>query len=150
MRHKITYHRLVVWRWQDRMHRKRSLYRRADRRADGVRLERLSHYWEHLHYVVRWVRWPRYQATLQPVVGHMAGWLCIHNREGAWNAATGNGFYGGLQMTYGWMGLVGNAAALSPADQMAAAEAGYRASGFSSAWMSGQWPNTYPPCAGLF
>lgn len=45
------------------------------------------------------------------------GWysqaLCIHSREGAWNAATGNGYEGGMQFlrstwlsvggpTYGW------------------------------------------------
>lgn len=26
-------------------------------------------------------------------------WACIHRREGAWDANTGNGYYGGLQMT---------------------------------------------------
>lgn len=26
-------------------------------------------------------------------------WRCIHEHEGAWNASTGNGYYGGLQMT---------------------------------------------------
>lgn len=26
-------------------------------------------------------------------------WRCIHEHEGAWNANTGNGYYGGLQMT---------------------------------------------------
>lgn len=25
-------------------------------------------------------------------------WACIHSHEGAWNANTGNGYYGGLQM----------------------------------------------------
>jgi hypothetical protein len=28
-----------------------------------------------------------------------AKWRCIHEHEGAWNANTGNGYYGGLQMT---------------------------------------------------
>jgi hypothetical protein len=49
-------------------------------------------------------------------------------------------------MTYGWDGLVGNAALLSPRAQMAAAETGYRQSGYSTAWLEGQWPNTSPPC----
>jgi CubicO group peptidase (beta-lactamase class C family) len=79
---------------------------------------------------------------------HIALWLCIHNGEGAWNANTGNGYYGGLQMTYGWDGLVGNAALLSPEAQMAAAETGYRQSGYSVAWLESQWPNTSPPCLG--
>ena len=26
-------------------------------------------------------------------------WRCIHEHEGAWNSNTGNGYYGGLQMT---------------------------------------------------
>jgi hypothetical protein len=78
---------------------------------------------------------------------HYALWECIHSGEGAWDSQTGNGYYGGLQMTYGWDGLVGNAALLSPEQQMAAAETGYRQSGYSIAWLSQQWPNTFPPCA---
>ena len=31
-------------------------------------------------------------------VPHKAQWLCIHHGEGVWNAHTGNGYYGGLQM----------------------------------------------------
>ena len=31
-------------------------------------------------------------------VPHKSGWLCIHRYEGSWNSATGNGYYGGLQM----------------------------------------------------
>ncbi len=79
-------------------------------------------------------------------IAHESLWLCIHRREGAWNANTGNGFYGGLQMTYGWDGLVGNAALLSPTEQMRAAETGYRRSGYSVSWLEGQWPHTSPPC----
>ena len=88
--------------------------------------------------------------SVMSAIPHESGWLCIHSREGAWNANTGNGFYGGLQMTYGWMGLVTRADLLSPAQQMRAAETGYRRSGYSDSWMRGQWPNTYPPCAGRF
>jgi hypothetical protein len=79
---------------------------------------------------------------------HIALWECIHSGEGAWNSDTGNGYFGGLQMTYGWDGLVGNAALLSPAAQMQAAETGYRQSGYSIAWLEGQWPHTSPPCLG--
>jgi hypothetical protein len=79
---------------------------------------------------------------------HYALWNCIHNGEGAWNANTGNGYYGGLQMTYGWDGLVSNAALLSPAQQMAAAETGYRQSGYSEAWLLGQWPVSSRSCLG--
>jgi hypothetical protein len=71
--------------------------------------------------------------------------MCIHSREGAWNDE-GAPYYGGLQMSYGWDGLVTDAALLSPEQQMAAAETGYRQSGYSTAWLEQQWPNTSPPC----
>ncbi len=79
-------------------------------------------------------------------IAHRALWECIHSGEGAWNAETGNGYHGGLQMTYGWGGLVQDAGLLSPDAQMAAAETGYRQSGYSRSWLAGQWPNTSPPC----
>ena len=72
-------------------------------------------------------------------------WLCIHSREGAWNANTGNGYYGGLQMTSGWGG-VARPDLLTATDQMMLAERQYRASGYSVAWLEQQWPNTSPPC----
>jgi hypothetical protein len=88
-------------------------------------------------------------------IAHEALWLCIHSGylngrrvstgEGAWNANTGNGYYGGLQMTSGWGG-VSRPDLLSPAAQMALAERQYRVSGYSVAWLEQQWPNTSPPC----
>jgi hypothetical protein len=80
---------------------------------------------------------------------HYNGWNCIHSREGAWNSNTGNGYYGGLQAHYGWYG-VSRMDLLSPLQQMWHAERQYKNSGYSHAWLSGQWPNTYPPCAGFF
>jgi len=76
---------------------------------------------------------------------HSAMWECIHEKEGAWDANTGNGYYGGLQMTSGWGG-VSRPDLLSPSAQMALAEAGYRASGYSLAWIRQQWPNTSWGC----
>ncbi len=113
----------------------------AERRTNSTAyLTWIDHLWSH-----RRIRARRY-ALAHPTIGHRSLWLCIHSREGSWNAQTGNGFYGGLQMTYGWDGLVGNAALLSPAQQMRAAETGYRRSGYSVAWLRGQWPNSSPPC----
>jgi hypothetical protein len=110
--------------------------------ADRCYRHRLNYRW-HRARVVRFA--PR------PQLSHLAGWLCIHSREGAWDANTGNGYYGGLQMSYGWLGLIaGRASDLSPLQQMAAAEGGYNQSRNSHAWLAGQWPNTYPPCAGYF
>lgn len=78
-------------------------------------------------------------------IGHVALWLCIHRGEGAWNANTGNGYFGGLQMTSGWGG-VARPDLLSASAQMQLAETQYRASGYSIGWLEGQWPNTSPPC----
>lgn len=75
--------------------------------------------------------------------------LCIHGGEGAWNANTGNGYYGGLQAHLNWYGVY-RMDLLSPDQQMAAAERAYRGTGYSRSWLAGQWPNTYPPCAGRF
>jgi len=88
--------------------------------------------------------------AVRAAASHLSGWLCIHHGEGAWNSQTGNGYYGGLQMSYGWMGVVGNAALLSPGAQIRLADQVARAHGYSYSWMAGQWPNTFPPCAGYF
>jgi hypothetical protein len=40
------------------------------------------------------------RAATAPLV---AGFMCIHRYEGAWNANTGNGYYGGLQMDWSFM-----------------------------------------------
>ncbi len=105
-------------------------------------------HWAHLRWTKRELKENLHKLS-RPRVGHLAFWTCVHNGEGAWNADTGNGFHGGLQMTYGWNGLVGNAALLSPAQQIAAAEEGFRRSGYSTSWLRGQWPMTSPPCMGL-
>lgn len=102
-------------------------------------------------YIIQYSKNKLAQLLTPPLPAHYKGWICIHNGEGAWNSQTGNGFYGGLQMTYGWMGLVGNAALLSPLQQMWAAEKGLQENWNNRfAWLSGQWPHTYPPCSGYF
>jgi hypothetical protein len=114
------------------------------------------------HATKRWgcqaVRWLTKELNetkdaLRPKVAalsHYAGWMCIHSGEGAWNADDGYGHYGGLQMTYGWSGRIGNAALASPATQISVADEVAREHGYADWWMRGQWPNTYPPCAGYF
>jgi hypothetical protein len=71
--------------------------------------------------------------------------LCIHRYEGAWNANTGNGYYGGLQ--FGWSewrrygGRYAPRADLAaPWQQIAAAVAYWRVAGFAP------WPNTAHIC----
>ncbi len=142
LRHAIVWHRQRTWHWQDAagLPRTSSAYR--ERHTQSVAfLQWIDRLWSR-----RRVRAYRY-AKSHTTIPHRALWLCIHSREGAWNANTGNGYYGGLQMTYGWGG-VARADLLSPAEQMALAERQYRASGYSVAWLEGQWPNTSPPCLG--
>jgi transglycosylase-like protein len=75
--------------------------------------------------------------------------MCIHHYEGAWNANTGNGYYGGLQMDSGFQGTYGPdfVARWGTADnwpvwaQLAAAERAYSSRGFSP------WPNTARACS---
>jgi hypothetical protein len=58
---------------------------------------------------LKWLRREHAQtrAKLVPRVKYLNAWLCIHAGEGAWNANTGNGYYGGLQMDYGFMSAYG-------------------------------------------
>lgn len=89
------------------------------------------------------------RARLAPRIAHLALWLCIHGGEGAWSD-TGDPYWGGLQMHPGWgYGTSWHASDDSPLVQMQSAERAYRASGFSTAWLEGQWPNTSPPCLGF-
>jgi hypothetical protein len=78
-----------------------------------------------------------------------SGLMCIHQYEGAWNANTGNGYYGGLQMDYGFMQAYGSkflrrwgTANNWPVwAQLQAGRNGYRARG---GWSP--WPNTARYC----
>jgi len=78
-----------------------------------------------------------------------SGFMCIHRYEGAWNANTGNGYYGGLQMDYTFMHAYGSeflraygtADRWPPAVQIAVA---------MRAYLSGRgfypWPNSARLC----
>ena len=81
-----------------------------------------------------------------------AAWLCIHRREGPWNARTGNGYYGGLQMDIAFqrrwgrhlLRTKGPAHRWLPIEQIWVAERAYRSGlGFRP------WPNTARACGVL-
>ena len=80
---------------------------------------------------------------------HYSQWLCIHSHEGAWNANTGNGYYGGLQMDMSFQSAYGGhllrtkgtANNWTPMEQMWVAERAY-----SSGRGFGPWPNTARMC----
>lgn len=77
-----------------------------------------------------------------------SGLLCIHSHEGAWNANTGNGYYGGLQMDLNFQAAYGPAflRRWGTADhwpiwaQIQAGRNGYRARRWDP------WPNTARMC----
>lgn len=80
---------------------------------------------------------------------HYSSWLCIHRYEGAWDANTGNGYYGGLQMdiafqqSYGpeLLQAKGTADHWTPLEQMQVAERAYQSGrGFYP------WPTTARMC----
>ena len=76
------------------------------------------------------------------------GLICIHTHEGAWNANTGNGYYGGLQMdssfqqTYGpeFYRRYGTANNWPVIDQLIAGYRAVQSRGY------GPWPNTARMC----
>lgn len=66
-------------------------------------------------------------------------WVCIHNHEGSWDNH-GPGHYGGLQMTWNWMGVIhGDAGNLSEAQQEWAAETAWKENGYGYSFLEGQW-----------
>lgn len=109
---------------------------------------------DHKRWACTAVRWLQRElgetrASMAPVrPPHYQEWLCIHSYEGAWNANTGNGYYGGLQMDYSFMQTYGGELLRSkgtadnwtPLEQMWVAERAYRTRGF------GPWPNTARHC----
>ena len=77
-----------------------------------------------------------------------ANLMCIHGGEGAWNANTGNGYFGGLQMdrsfasTYGpWQyHTKGTPDHWTPLEQLTAGARAVRVRGY------GPWPTTGRAC----
>lgn len=81
-------------------------------------------------------------------IKYLSSWICIHGHEGAWNANTGNGYYGGLQMDWSFMKTYGpellrtkgTADKWTPYEQMMVAERAHKTRGFNP------WPNTARYC----
>ena len=74
---------------------------------------------------------------------HHALWVCIHAAEAStWydHDSGRNGHYGGLQMSWNWLGFIkGDAANYPQAQQEWAAERAWAASGYSTSFLYGQW-----------
>lgn len=96
-----------------------------------------------------WIREAHHHLYASRFPPHHALWMCEHSHEAQdWHNENtgGNGHYGGMQMTLNWgwnqyahYGLPGDPAKYSQLQQEWAAERGYRHSGFSQAWLLGQW-----------
>ena len=106
-----------------------------------------------------WNRWRRQQRTVTTLRGELAARLerivylvdafqCVHRYEGSWDARTGNGYYGGLQMDVGFqqaygrelLDVKGTADRWTPAEQIAVAITAHATRGFYP------WPNTARMC----
>ena len=86
----IRHYRRATWHWQSVMGVKRT---RANRTAERDPSRKFKLWVRNL-----WKQRAKRARTSAVRVPHKSGWLCIHRYEGAWNSATGNGYYGGLQM----------------------------------------------------
>jgi hypothetical protein len=138
---KIKRFRTVTWRWQKLMRVSRTPASRRAERSPSLAYQRwVLRYWKEQ------ARKARRKAMNPP---RKAAWLCIQRHEGAWNANTGNGYYGGLQMdlsfqrTYGpeLLRKKGTANRWKPIEQIWVAERAYRSGrGFYP------WPNTARYC----
>jgi Transglycosylase-like domain len=136
----IRHYRRATWRWQSVMGVRRSRAGRAEK--DPSRKYKL---WARN----LWKRRANRARRLAVHPPHKSQWLCIHRYEGAWNSATGNGYYGGLQMDVGFQRAYGphllrrkgTANNWTPLEQMWVAERAHRSGlGFSP------WPNTARAC----
>ncbi len=87
---KIRDARATTWRWQRLMGvRLTRTYHQAERTTDIALRRRILETWRERAAKAR-------RAAMNPP--HLRAWLCIHRYEGPWDANTGNGYYGGLQM----------------------------------------------------
>jgi Transglycosylase-like domain len=138
---KIRALRRETWRWQRLMRVPLTRPTQAAERSESVAFQR---------WVLR--SWRQKAGKMRRRAHHplrLQAWLCIQRHEGAWNANTGNGYYGGLQMdlqfqrTYGadLLRRKGLAHRWGYLDQIWVAERAYRSGrGFYP------WPNTARSC----
>jgi hypothetical protein len=137
----IRTERVNTWRCQQQLNRRRSPVSYAAERSRSLAFRKWA--WR------LWSNRADHHCGIAGAVGTMSHWLCIHRYEGAWNANTGNGFYGGLQMDYGFQrtygaGLLrakGTANNWTPLEQIIVAERARRSGrGYHP------WPNAARLC----
>jgi hypothetical protein len=131
----------TTWKWQDTMSAARSPYTASAEHSPSLRYRTMV-----LHVWASRAKQAQYTAQHPP---RLKDWLCIHHYEGAWPDATGNGYYGGLQMDMSFMSAYGAALLRkkgtanhwTPLEQIWVAERAYESGrGFYP------WPNTAKWC----
>jgi hypothetical protein len=116
-------------------------------RFDGFGPERWALRFRREHKLVLALR-RELASRLNRVVYLVESFECVHRYEGAWDAHTGNGYYGGLQMDVGFqrtygrelLSAKGTADRWTPAEQIAVAIAAHATRGFYP------WPTTARRC----
>ncbi len=138
----IDGYRKETWRWQRLMGVRPMPTHYTERRAGAGNAYRA------------WVRrlWRRRAAATRRRAAsppHASAWRCLQRYEAPWHAATGNGYYGGLQMDIGFQARYGadllrskgTANRWTSVEQMWVAERAFRTGrGFYP------WPNTARTC----
>jgi len=136
----IHHYRRATWHWQSVMGVRHSRAGRGEKDPSRTYKLWVRNLWKHRAHRAR---------HLAAHVPHKRDWLCIHRYEGAWTSATGNGYYGGLQMDISFMRhygahllrTKGTANHWTPLEQMWVAEHAHRSGrGFYP------WPNTARAC----
>lgn len=140
----VAFNGLGPERWAQRYRAERALRQRLERkleaRAAAVRRQNL-----------RTLQAVRREDDPAAIVAQLArAFMCVHAGEGAWTAATGNGYWGGLQMDRGFMSAYappaliarGYAHVWSPVEQIAVGILGWSLRGRTFA----PWPTTGRRC----
>jgi hypothetical protein len=143
LRDEIEAARTEAWRWQRVMGMRPTSSGKIHASA-GLRYQRWAlNLWQARARVLR------VRASHPP---HRDAFLCIQSYEGPWTAATGNGYYGGLQMDISFQRrygaklfrVKGTADHWTPLEQIWVAERAHASGrGF------GPWPNTARACGVL-
>ena len=142
---RIDRYRAETWRWQRLMGKPRTPSSFSARRSRQPEYRR----W----VLALWKRRAARERKAALSVPRRSAWLCIYRHESdprqGWRTRTGNGFYGGLQMTISFQRTYGGhllrrkgtADRWTPLEQMWVAERAYRSGrGFYP------WPNTARYC----
>lgn len=140
----VKFYKHNTWKYQDRLRINRTRASKQKSLSCKYSAWKAS-LWRHRSKIFfhKWLNYLKQKKLVLALPPHDQLWECIHEGEADWfnhGGGAGNSYYGGLQMHYAWgYGVSSYAYLLSPIQQKWAAEKGYAASGYSHAWLWGQW-----------